>query len=394
MHANSCWEVGGHKERRSRSYGAAEAFFNFPHYQMYKELLKLLKDLGDRPSSQKRSEVARDLSNLCLADKESLSDAELATFFDILCALIGDVELEVRAKLAEQFAARDDVPRDLIMFLAGDEIVVAYPVLVFSELLDDEDLMRLVREKARDHHLALTQRYWLSPDVSEALVQTGDTSVVVSLLRNDNAELYPETEEGLVRQCRDRIEYREPLARREDLSPALAAKLYVWVGDVLRDHIIGRFNFEPDVIEDAISNVLSETMTQLANDVGDEKDGKNLAHKSQDSRASKLLLNYLQSGVANRFEQHFGSLTALPISAVRRALYHLGAEGLAIACKGAGFEQDVFAELLWRIHGNGAFSLFRASQKFRKAMKYFAFVDPAGARELLQVWRVAPPEAA
>jgi uncharacterized protein (DUF2336 family) len=61
--------------------------------------------------------------------------------------------------------------------------------------LDDNDLVRLVNEKARDHHLALTRRYWLSRDVSKGLVQTGDSTVVVSLLPNDNAEYDPETAE-------------------------------------------------------------------------------------------------------------------------------------------------------------------------------------------------------
>ncbi len=115
---------------------------------------------------------------------------------------------------------------------------------------------------------------------------------------------------------------------------------------------------------------------------------------AQASRASKLLLNFLQSGVANRFEHHFAQLTALSPSAVKRALYNSGVEGLAIVCRGAGFEQDVFAEILWRLHGSGAFSLFRSSQEFKRAMDYFVSVDSAGARQVMQIWRTAPPEAA
>ena len=360
---------------------------------MQKELVNSLRELEVHPSLQNRKKVAHDLCDICLAPDESLSGAESTMFFDILNTLIRDVELDVRARLAERLAERDDVPHDLITFLASDDIAVAYPVLVSSELLDDDDLVRLVNEKAREHQLAVTKRFWLSPDVSEALVQTGDSAVVVSLLSNDGAEIYPETAEKLVGACRDSIEYREPLARRDDLSPDLAAKLYVWVGDVLRDHIAGRFEFEPGVIEGAMSNVLSESVAQLANDAHAGSQTTEAPEKIHGSRASELLLNYLQSGVAHRFEQHFGNLTALPISAVRRALYKLGSEGLAIACKGAGIEPDIFAELLWRIHGSGAFALFRASEKYKKAMEYFASIDPVGAHELLNVWRTAPPES-
>ncbi len=361
---------------------------------MQEELIRLLKDLENRPSASKRGELARDLSDLCLADEESLSEIEATLFFDILGAIIEDVELDVRTKLAQRLAKREDVPHELIAFLASDEIVVAQPILVSSELLDEEDLVRIVKEKAREHRMAVTKRLWLSPDVSDALVQTGDSMVVVSLLRNDNAEMYPETVETLVRDCRDTPEYREPMAHREDLSPAIAAKLYVWVGDVLRDHIVERFELEASVIEDAISEALSETLIEYARLANAEGGGRDLPDRTQDSRASKLLLGYLQGGVGNRFEQHFGKLTALSPSAVKRTLYHAGVEGLAIACKGAGFEQDVFAEILWRLHGSGEFSLFRASLKFKKAMDYFISLDPAGARQMLQVWRTAPPEAA
>ncbi len=359
---------------------------------MQKELVKSLRELEVHPSPQNRKKVAHDLCDICLAPDESMNEAESTMFFDILCTLIRDVELDVRARLAERLAEREDVPHDLITFLASDEITVAYPVLVSSELLDDTDLVRLINEKAREHQLVVTKRYWLSSDVSEALVQTDDSSVIVSLLSNDGAEIYPETAEKLVGACRDRIEYREPLAHRDDLSSDLAAKLYVWVGDVLRDKIAGRFEFEPDVIDGAIANVLSESVTQLAKNANVENRVGEQTDTMQGSRASGLLLNYLQSGVVHRFEQHFGSLTALPISAVRRALYKLGAEGLAVACKGAGIELDVFAELYWRIHGSGAFALFRASEKYKRAMAYFASIDPVGARELLNVWRIAPPE--
>jgi uncharacterized protein (DUF2336 family) len=153
------------------------------------------------PSSQNRKKVAHDPCDIFLAPDESLS----GDVFDIFYTLIRDVELDVRARLAEQLAERDDVPHDLITFLASDEIAVAYPVLVSSELLNDNDLVLLINEKAREHQLAVTKRHWLSPDVSVVLVQTGDLAVVVSLLSNDGAEIYPETAERLVGECRESI---------------------------------------------------------------------------------------------------------------------------------------------------------------------------------------------
>lgn len=355
--------------------------------------LELIKIRENLPPASEWSALAQELSDVLLVGKENLSGPELTLLFDILCELIEDIELEVRAKLSERLAARDDVPLELILYLANDEILVANPILISSELLDDNDLMRLVRKKTRDHRLAITERHWLSPDVSEELVQTGDPTVVVSLLRNDNAELYPKTAERLVRQCRDKTEYREPLVRREDLSPELAAKLYVWLGDVLRNHIVERFQLDPSVIEDAISSVLAEAMSEFTRNPNEELRDNDKFNGVKDSHAAKTLLDYLKSGSINRFEQHFATLTALPLGVVKRALYDTGVEGLAIACKGGGFDQNLFAELLWRFHGSGAFLLFRTSRKFKKAMENFALVDPGAAMRMLRSWQTAPPES-
>ena len=95
---------------------------------MQEELVKSFRELEVHPSSQNRKKVVHDLCDICLAPDESLSGAESTMFFDILCTLIRDVELDVRARLAERLAERDDVPHDLITFLANDEIAVAYPV--------------------------------------------------------------------------------------------------------------------------------------------------------------------------------------------------------------------------------------------------------------------------
>jgi hypothetical protein len=155
---------------------------------------------------------------------------------------------------------------------------------------------------------------------------------------------------------------------------------------------VGRFEFDSGVIEGSIANVLSETVVQLANGAHVGSRTTETPEKNQGSRASELLLNYLQSGVVHRFKQHFGNLTALSISAVRRALYKLGAEGLAIACKGAGIELDIFAEFLWRIHGGGRSNAsFRTTEQYREAIIYFDNLKVEEARETLQVWKDVPP---
>ena len=62
--------------------------------------------------------------------------------------------------------------------------------------------------------------------------------------------------------CRDVAEIREPFVARHDLPPAHAAKLHVWVSDSLREQLVDRFQFEPSILEAAISEAFLETMAE------------------------------------------------------------------------------------------------------------------------------------
>ncbi len=81
------------------------------HERMQKELVKSPRELEVHPSSQNRKKVAHDLCDIRLVPDESLSGAESTMFFDILYTLIRNVELDVRARLAERLAEREDVPQ-------------------------------------------------------------------------------------------------------------------------------------------------------------------------------------------------------------------------------------------------------------------------------------------
>ena len=93
------------------------------------------------------------------------------------------MELGVRRDLAQRLAYRRDVPRDLVVSLANDEINVAYPVLVESVVLEDADLIAIAYNQPASHQIAVTLRERISPDVSGALIESRNVDVIDTLLR-------------------------------------------------------------------------------------------------------------------------------------------------------------------------------------------------------------------
>lgn len=359
---------------------------------MQKTLVVLLEDIKRERSRRNRGELAENICELCFSENANLTERELAHVFDILRALVGDVEMHVRRTLAEHLSERSDPPHELIIALANDTIEVAFPVLVKNKVLQDKDLLQLIVEHSQEHRLSITQRKSLSPEISEALVQTNDTIVIASLLRNDGAEFSPELLTRLVEDSRNVGAYREPLVRHQDLTPDLAKRMYAWVGDALRQYIISAYKLDPRDVEDAIASAMTEAMQEYEFDVGDQSHDVAALSQSQISRASGILISLLRGEEFRRFESQFGRFAALPPSAIRRVLYHSGVEGLAIACKALGFDSMTFSELLFHLHGGRSIPKFRTSNKYRAAMEYFHHVDPIRARHVLRSWREAPPE--
>ncbi len=70
----------------------------------------------------------------------------------------------------------------LLKMLANDEIEVAGPVLKKSTVLQDLDLVEVIRNRTIEHQLAIAVREHVSERVSGALVEAGHEWVITTLL--------------------------------------------------------------------------------------------------------------------------------------------------------------------------------------------------------------------
>ena len=356
---------------------------------MEHELRELLATLEQRLSEHDRGLLVEQVSDLCFARDAKLETRELEHVFAIIETLVDQADVRVRCKLAEHLSAREDVPHDLLLYLASDEIDVAFPVLAWSNLLSDDDLIGLIIKHARDHQMAIAQRANIAPTVSEALVQTDDKDVVVTLLRNDGAQISDDTYGRLATDSIWIPEYRAPIVEREDVSPEIAGRIYAWVGDALQSAIAERFEFDDVTLNDLMAAAIAEAVRDTRRDSTTPR-LKSLG-KARLLRASDLLLDLLRTGRMARFEQDFCTLTDLPHHVAYSAMRKSGANGVAILCKAFGFQKEIFSEMYFHLHGGRSNALFRTTEQYREAIIYFDSLKVEEARETLQVWKDVPP---
>ena len=150
------------------------------------DVQRLLNDPSSTTRADTAAKVAREFSH-------PLSDAERKLAEDIIRAMMRDVEVKVRQMLAENLKDNPAVPRDVAKAMAKDVESVALPILTYSSVLSEDDLLEVVRTNDTAKQLAVARRPMVSEKVSDALADTGKTEVVATLMANDGAQISEKT---------------------------------------------------------------------------------------------------------------------------------------------------------------------------------------------------------
>ena len=310
------------------------------------ETEKLFKLARDKSVAGRTALVAT-VSDLFFGHEDVLSEKERTLMTEILNQLLHDVEMTVRRELAERLADQEEAPRDLIITLANDEIDVARPILLKSSVLRDAELIEIIQHRTHEHQLTVAMREGIGEDVSEILVETGDEDVISALLENPAASISQGTMEYLAEESQRVDRYQKPLLSRGDLGPDLAKKMYWWVSAALRSHIMENFDIDPGELDATIEDSVGEAMTHLEEDRDESSKPFRLARELADKGeiTPKMLIQILRQGEIMLFEALLVELTGLRLTLVRRIIFESGGEGLAIACKAAGFEKPDFASI-------------------------------------------------
>jgi len=110
---------------------------------------------------------------------------------DALEALANDQITKGRAVLSEAIKGVVDAPSDIIKILARDiEIEVSGPVLEFSPVLSDDDLIEIIERGPADGGIAaIARRDTVSENLADAIIGTDDVEGIADLLGNNSAQI-------------------------------------------------------------------------------------------------------------------------------------------------------------------------------------------------------------
>ncbi|WP_297111531.1 DUF2336 domain-containing protein [uncultured Devosia sp.] len=165
-----------------------------------------------------REQLFRTTAQLFSYVSDRCDDDQVAQYDEVLCQLAELVEVEARVHVAKLLAPLERAPGTVVLKLANDVIEVARPLLEFSNVLSDDDLIDIISKQSEDHRVAIAGRASLTDRVGEALVEHGQTASVVRLVRNPKAEFDRSTLEKLVQRATEDAEIASDLRGRSDID--------------------------------------------------------------------------------------------------------------------------------------------------------------------------------
>jgi len=244
---------------------------------------EILYFLTDDPSPEVRSAIAKNESTPHQADLRLATDtnetvrsdlalkiSRLAPYLDAndqdkvrvmayqaLEILTRDQVTRVRQIISDTLKDVADAPPDVIRALAWDaEILVAGPVLEFSPVLSDDDLLEIITHGTATGQLsAISRRHNVSELIVDALVETSDVEAIGLLLANSSAQIREETLDRVIDQSADIESWHSPLLARPILSLRAAKKLAAFVADNLLGTLMARKDFSPEMMDEIRSVV-------------------------------------------------------------------------------------------------------------------------------------------
>jgi uncharacterized protein (DUF2336 family) len=301
-----------------------------------------------------RAELAAKVAKLTGQQDRGTQEKTQRFVEETLELLARDQATRVRQILAEALKSVAGAPPQVIQQLARDaEDVVACPILEFSPLLSDEDLLEIIASSVVTSRLcAISRRNSLGEAISDAIVQRDDRTAVTELLANTSAQIREETLDSLIEASASETVWQPPLVERPVLSAGAVKKLAGFVAETLLKKLQSRSD-----LDQATAAAVAEVVRRRIDEV--EARPKPAISPAEEAarlkKARKLTSEVVGEAVLSGqrdFVRHALALMAdVTVAMVDRVLQRHSAKGITALAWKAGCSMRVAMQLQTNMGG-------------------------------------------
>src|SRR5205809_5252341 len=289
-----------------------------------------------------RAEATRSLARAWLIS--DLSDDDRAAAEGAFLRLLDDPSPLVRQAMADVFASSAHAPAVIVQALAVDQASVARPVLEYSPLLIDADLVDIIATGNSEVQCAIARRTKLPASVCAAIAEVGTAAAALELTANASARLEPISYSRIVERHGHLPAIREKMLMMEDLPSAIRLALVAKLSDTLTQFVVGR-NW---LSADRAGRVARETSARSTVNIAGDSRGHDMRGLVRHLRApgqltARLILRALLSANLELFDCALVELSGLPQARVSALLHDRGGASVQALLIRAGLPESTFA---------------------------------------------------
>jgi uncharacterized protein (DUF2336 family) len=348
--------------------------------------LRRLVDLAKEPSSEKRRELLREVTDLFLEKPGAHSEDEATHFGEIIGRVASEMDTAVRKHLSERLAGVPQAPRGLIAQLANDAIEVAKPVLMKNLALTDTDLVAIAKLHGQEHLKALSARPLLSASVADEIVARGDDTVLETLAKNSGATLSRTALETLVTRAESNERLHVPVAKRKDLPPDLMNEMVLFVSSSLRKYVLERVaQADEKEIEAGLEFAKARAARRAKQMPEYTSSEKFIAQKIRDKQLNEhLLLQLLKGHQGSDFLVGLAHIAEVDVTTAKRIVSDPSCEALAIVARACRFDRSTFSTFALLLGG----SKTRSAGEVTDLLSLYDQIPVEIAQRTLRFWKV------
>ena len=310
-----------------------------------------------------RQTLARKIEML-LPELDASEQAQAHKYLvEVIEILAQDQADRVRQIIAETLKDVAAAPSDVIQRLARDAAdVVACPVIEFSPLLSDLDLLEIIESGGNSGRLiAISRRRGVGEQVADAIVATQNEGAITALLDNASAQIREEALDGLVAAAIEVSVWQEPLVKRPRLPFSAVRKLAGFVATSLLDLLSARDDLDRETASLVAREVERRIADQAAETAEQGIEAANADCETDETRAARMfeagelddqtLMQALNGGDRGLVRHGIALRADLPLSLIDHVLAAHSAKGVTALAWKAGCTMRFASQLQLRLGG-------------------------------------------
>lgn len=291
--------------------------------------------------SHERAEATRALARAWLFSDLPEPDRNAAE--GALLSLLDDVSPQVRRAMSEAFAHSEYAPEVIVRALAADQPSVALPILEYSPLMLDADLIEIVASDQPELQCAIARREDLTSAVAAAIAEVGSAAAALELIENRAVQLPDFSWDRIVERHGHLAAIREAMLEIPGLPAATRLTLVGKLSDTLGRYVVMR-NWLPAA---RAEHVIGEATARSTVNIAAQTEGEALApfvsHLRESGKLTVgLVLRALLSGNFELFLQALVELTGFSHKRIAGLLDHASDTAIDALLARAGLPEATF----------------------------------------------------